>query len=99
MFFDFRLYFLLFTVSFVLQLSLYSEPNNEKQIPRNTAPNPFHLHTEERGAEKEKKFVMEVIQKQLEEERARIPKANPYPYTTDYPVVCKFLSNYILKYD
>ncbi|KAJ0826970.1 putative TPX2 central domain-containing protein [Helianthus annuus] len=52
-----------------------------------TAPNPFHLHTEERGAEKEKKFVMEVIHKQIEEERARIPKATPYPYTTDYPVV------------
>ncbi|KAM7503421.1 hypothetical protein LguiB_002325 [Lonicera macranthoides] len=69
------------------KLSLYSEPNNEKHILRNTAPNPFHLHTEERGAEKEKKFVMEVIQKQLEEERARIPKANPYPYTTDYPVL------------
>lgn len=43
-----------------------------------------------RGAEKEKKFVMELVQKQLEEERARLPKANPYPYTTDFPVVKKF---------
>ncbi|KAK2988497.1 hypothetical protein RJ640_014510 [Escallonia rubra] len=69
------------------KLSLNSEPHHEKQIIRNTAPNPFHLQTEERGAEKERKFVMEVIQKQLEEERARVPKANPYPYTTDYPVL------------
>ncbi|KAI6697328.1 hypothetical protein NL676_017447 [Syzygium grande] len=69
------------------KLSLNSEPRNEIPIPRNTAPNPFHLHTEERGAEKERKFVTELIQKQLEEERARIPKANPYPYTTDYPVI------------
>ncbi|XP_052178024.1 protein TPX2 isoform X2 [Diospyros lotus] len=69
------------------KLSLNSEPQHEKQIPRNTTLNPFHLRTEERGAEKERKFVMEVVQKQLEEERARIPKANPYPYTTDYPVI------------
>lgn len=30
---------------------------------------------------------MEIIEKQFQEERARVPKANPYPYTTDYPVV------------
>jgi targeting protein for Xklp2 len=30
---------------------------------------------------------MELVQKQMEEERARVPRANPYPYTTDYPVV------------
>ncbi|KAK9004607.1 hypothetical protein V6N11_042070 [Hibiscus sabdariffa] len=68
------------------KLSLNSESSHDL-IPRNTIPNPFHLHTEERGAEKEKKFVMEIIEKQLEEERARVPKANPYPYTTDYPVI------------
>ncbi|PQM34759.1 protein TPX2 [Prunus yedoensis var. nudiflora] len=60
---------------------------DKNPIPRNTIPNPFHLHTEERGAEKERKFITEVWQKQLEEERARVPKANPYPYTTDYPVI------------
>ncbi|CAJ1978904.1 unnamed protein product [Sphenostylis stenocarpa] len=70
------------------KLSLKSEPErNHNPIPRNTIPNPFHLHTEERGAEKEKKLIMELLHKQLEEEIARIPKANPYPYTTDYPVV------------
>ncbi|KAK9286020.1 hypothetical protein L1049_025223 [Liquidambar formosana] len=70
------------------KLSLNSEPRHENhQLPRITTPNPFHLCTEERGAEKERKFVMEVIQKQLDDERARIPKANPYPYTTDYPVI------------
>ncbi|XP_004305425.1 PREDICTED: protein TPX2-like [Fragaria vesca subsp. vesca] len=68
------------------KLSLNSEPQ-QNPIPRNTMPNPFHLHTEERGAEKEKKFITEVMQKQMEEERARVPKANPYPYTTDYPVI------------
>ncbi|XP_010522597.1 PREDICTED: protein TPX2 [Tarenaya hassleriana] len=62
------------------KLSLNSEPCHENHLPRNTAPNPFHLRTEERGAEKEKKFVTEIIQKQIEEERARVPKANPYPY-------------------
>ncbi|KAK9075100.1 hypothetical protein SSX86_003419 [Deinandra increscens subsp. villosa] len=69
------------------KLSLCSDTHSQKPIPRYTAPNPFHLHTEERGAVKEKKFVMEIIHKQVEEERARIPKATPYPYTTDYPVV------------
>ncbi|KFK42722.1 targeting protein for xklp2 [Arabis alpina] len=69
------------------KLSLNSESCHEKPLPRNTAPNPFHLRTEERGAEKEKKFVMEVTQKLIGDERARVPKATPYPYTTDYPVV------------
>ncbi|XP_011029042.1 PREDICTED: protein TPX2 [Populus euphratica] len=69
------------------KLSLRSEPILDNPIPRNTKPNPFHLHTEERGAEKERKFLMELVQKQMEEERARVPRANPYPYTTDYPVV------------
>ncbi|KAK0589405.1 hypothetical protein LWI29_013826 [Acer saccharum] len=68
------------------KLSLNSEPRHDKPLPRNTTPNPFHLYTEGRGAEKEMKFVMEVRHKQLEEEHARIPKATPYPYTTDYPV-------------
>ncbi|GMY10150.1 protein TPX2-like isoform X3 [Fagus crenata] len=69
------------------KLSLNSEPHHENTIPRNTNPNPFHLRTEERGVEKERRFVTELMQKQFEEERARIPKATPYPYTTDYPVV------------
>ncbi|KAI4322700.1 hypothetical protein L6164_022370 [Bauhinia variegata] len=70
------------------KLSLKFQPTyNSNPIPRNTTPNPFHLHTEERGAEKEKKLFVELMQKQWEEERARIPKANPYPYTTDYPVI------------
>ncbi|KAG5226314.1 protein TPX [Salix suchowensis] len=69
------------------KLSLRSEPIHDNPIPRKTQPNPFHLHTEERGAEKERKLFMELVQKQMEEERARVPRANPYPYTTDYPVV------------
>nr|VDC64545.1 unnamed protein product [Brassica rapa] len=69
------------------KLSLTSESCHEKPLPRITAPNPFNLRTEERGAEKEKKFVMEVTEKLIGDERARVPKATPYPYTTDYPVV------------
>ncbi|KAJ0229340.1 Protein TPX2 [Hirschfeldia incana] len=69
------------------KLSLTSESCHEKPLPRNTAPNPFNLRTEERGAEKEKKFVMEVTQKLIGDERSRVPKAKPYPYTTDFPLV------------
>ncbi|CAA2982168.1 TPX2 isoform X1 [Olea europaea subsp. europaea] len=69
------------------KLSINSEPHHDKPLPRITTPNPFHLHTEERGAEKENRIAMELMQKQLEEEMARIPKALPYPYTTDYPVI------------
>jgi targeting protein for Xklp2 len=49
----------------------------------------FLIMWQERGAEKEKKLIMELFQKELEEEATRVPKANPYPYTTDYPVVRK----------
>ncbi|CAN8311148.1 unnamed protein product [Cochlearia groenlandica] len=69
------------------KLSLTSESCHEKTLQRNTAPNPFHLRTDERGAEKQRKFVMEITQKLIGDERARVPKATPYPYTTDYPVV------------
>ncbi|GER43174.1 targeting protein for XKLP2, partial [Striga asiatica] len=75
-------------VELIDKLSINSEPHQEKKpLSRNTTPNPFHLHTEERGAQKEKRIAEELSQKQLEEERARIPKAHPYPYTTDYPVL------------
>ncbi|CAN4103303.1 unnamed protein product [Withania somnifera] len=69
------------------KLSLNSEPRNEKTALRSTRPNPFHLYTEERGEEKERKMFTELVQKQIEEERSRVPKATPYPYTTDYPVI------------
>ncbi|PHU07689.1 Protein TPX2 [Capsicum chinense] len=69
------------------KLSLNSQPPNDKTIPRNTKPNPFHLYTEERGVEKERKLFSELLQKQMEEERSRNPKATPYPYTTDYPMI------------
>ncbi|XP_010260277.1 PREDICTED: protein TPX2-like isoform X2 [Nelumbo nucifera] len=69
------------------KLSLSSEPRQDHQVLKLTTPNPFHLHTEERGAEKERRLAMELQQKQWQEEKARIPKATPYPYTTDYPVI------------
>ncbi|AEE27612.1 targeting protein for XKLP2 [Arabidopsis thaliana] len=72
--------------------------NTKKHI---TIPQEFHFATDERisrpesvldifdkerGAEKEKKFYMELMYKKLGDVKARVPKANPYPYTTDYPV-------------
>ncbi|XP_060201750.1 protein TPX2-like isoform X2 [Lycium barbarum] len=69
------------------KLSLGSESQNDKRIPRNTIPDPFRLSTEERGTEKERKLFTELLHKQIEEERSRIRKATPYPYTTDYPVI------------
>ncbi|CAH2046502.1 unnamed protein product [Thlaspi arvense] len=68
------------------KLSLNSESCREKPLQRNTTPNPFLLRTEERGAEKQKKFVRNVMHNQIEAEKVRTPKATPYPYTTDYPV-------------
>ncbi|KAG7011981.1 Protein TPX2, partial [Cucurbita argyrosperma subsp. argyrosperma] len=82
---DFK--YVIILVFFPLQLSISSETRSENPLPRNTKPNPFHLYTEERGAEKERKFFMGLVHKQLEEERAVIPRAKPYPYTTDYPVM------------
>ncbi|KAL1355885.1 hypothetical protein HN51_007848 [Arachis hypogaea] len=70
-----------------LSLKSSESARSHNALPRNTTPNPFHLHTEERGAEKEKRLLVELLTKQWEEERARVPKANPYPYTTDYPVI------------
>ncbi|MQM19388.1 hypothetical protein Taro_052392 [Colocasia esculenta] len=45
------------------------------------------LFDKERGLDKGTQFTLQLVQKEIEEERARIPKANPYPYTTDYPVI------------
>ncbi|ONK74918.1 uncharacterized protein A4U43_C03F11450 [Asparagus officinalis] len=66
--------------------------NKKAQI---TTPQEFHFATDERlgppladrGFEKERQFSVQLLQKQLEEEKARIPEANPYPYTTDYPTM------------
>uniref|UniRef100_A0ACD5UMZ2 Uncharacterized protein n=1 Tax=Avena sativa TaxID=4498 RepID=A0ACD5UMZ2_AVESA len=72
------------------KLSLYSESSSyhdKKDVPRLTIPNPFNLHTDERGHDKERQLEAQLLQKKLEEEKARKFKANPYPYTTDYPVV------------
>ncbi|PAN14095.1 hypothetical protein PAHAL_2G383800 [Panicum hallii] len=72
------------------KLSLYSDcssQSNRQDVPRLTRPNPFNLHTEERGHLKERQLEAQLLQKKMEEEKARVHKANPYPYTTDYPVV------------
>ncbi|KAG2645569.1 hypothetical protein PVAP13_2KG431700 [Panicum virgatum] len=72
------------------KLSLHSDcssQSNRQDVPRVTRPNPFNLHTEERGHLKEMQLEAQLLQKKMEEEKARVHKANPYPYTTDYPVV------------
>eukprot|EP01018_Ginkgo_biloba_P016911 Gb_32374 [translate_table: standard] len=73
------------------KLSLNSEPNEDlvprPAVPQLTVPQPFHLLTEERGAEKERKFMLELLQNEQKEQEARIPKANPLPYTIDYPII------------
>ncbi|CAN6168217.1 unnamed protein product [Urochloa humidicola] len=72
------------------KLSLHSDcssNSNRQDVPRRTRPNPFNLHTEERGHLKERQLEAQLLQKKMEEEKARVHKANPYPYTTDYPVV------------
>lgn len=68
------------------KLSLNSE-SHEDAVCRPTVPKPFHLLTEERGAEKERKFMLELQEQKRKEEEARIPKAKPLPYTIDYPVI------------
>lgn len=68
------------------KLSLNSEPYHDP-VSRLTVPHPFHLLTEELGAEKEMKFVTKLLEGEEKEQEARIPKANPYPYTTDYPLI------------
>ncbi|KAG6525092.1 hypothetical protein ZIOFF_015044 [Zingiber officinale] len=69
-------------------LSLHPESyHGKKEVPKITKPNPFHLRTEERGLEKEKHFAGQLFQKDLEEEKNRIPRASTYPYTTDFPVM------------
>lgn len=37
-----------------------------------------------------------MMEKEMEEEKARVPRANPYPYTTDYPVVQKIIHILVL---
>ncbi|WOK91848.1 protein TPX2-like isoform X1 [Canna indica] len=71
------------------KLSLHSRFSNHdnEEVPRVTIPNPFHLRTEERGLEKERHFEEQLLQKELEDKKAKILKAHPYPYTTDYPVL------------
>eukprot|EP01018_Ginkgo_biloba_P001561 Gb_27943 [translate_table: standard] len=55
--------------------------------PQPTRIQPFHLLTEDRGAEKEKRFELLLLENERREQEARIPKANPLPYTTDCPVI------------
>lgn len=60
------------------KLSLYSESSSyhdKKDMPRLTIPNPFNLHTDERGHDKERQLEAQLLQKKLEEEKARKFKA------------------------
>ncbi|KAI5074743.1 hypothetical protein GOP47_0010704 [Adiantum capillus-veneris] len=72
-------------------LDLFSKlsinPQNENQPPKLTKPEPFHLLTEDRGQKKVDQMLIELKDNQLRELEQRIPKANPLPFTTDYPEV------------
>ncbi|KAL3692098.1 hypothetical protein R1sor_005749 [Riccia sorocarpa] len=54
---------------------------------RPTVPEPFHLETENRGVLKEMKFMQEVLQREQDEIKKRVPKAHPLPFTTDIPAI------------
>jgi len=49
----------------------------------------MHPWLQERGHLKERQLEAQLLQNKMEEEKARVHKANPYPYTTDYPMVCE----------
>ncbi|CAH1439417.1 unnamed protein product [Lactuca virosa] len=49
------------------KITLCLKSHNKKLIPRNTISRPFHFQTEERGAQKESKFVVKILHKQIEE--------------------------------
>ncbi|PWZ12782.1 Protein TPX2 [Zea mays] len=67
------------------KLSLHSEcssNSNRQGVPRCTIPNPFSLQTEERGQLKERQLEAQLLQKKVEEEKARVPpKPEPKPCT------------------
>ncbi|KAG6530653.1 hypothetical protein ZIOFF_012896 [Zingiber officinale] len=65
--------------SFLLSFSFFCTSHSQLHL--------LFYSLQERGLEKEKQLAKQVLYKELEEERARIPKANPYPYTTDFPVM------------
>ncbi|MCD7466857.1 hypothetical protein HAX54_003900 [Datura stramonium] len=68
-------------------LSLNSEPRNEKTIPRNTRPNPFHLYTQRKEElRKRGNCSLNFYRNRLKKRSQEFPK-HPYPYTTDYPVI------------
>ncbi|MCO5608455.1 hypothetical protein L7F22_062665 [Adiantum nelumboides] len=67
------------------KLSINSQ--NENQPPKSTKREPFHLLTEDRGQKKANRMLTELKDNQLREQEQRIPKANPLPFTTDYPEV------------
>lgn len=48
----------------------------------------MHPLFQERGQLKERQLEAHLLQK-MEEEKAKVHKASPYPYTTDYPMVCE----------
>ncbi|KAG0588788.1 hypothetical protein KC19_2G269000 [Ceratodon purpureus] len=70
----------------ILKLSL-SKPNKVEPVLRPTIPKPFHLATDDRGLAKGMRDIQERIQQQQMEVDARIPIANPLPWTTDFPEV------------
>lgn len=55
--------------------------------PRSRKPVPFHLQTDVLGLAKKMKMIQEQVEREQREAKARIPKAQLLPYTTDYPII------------
>ncbi|KAG0554725.1 hypothetical protein KC19_12G114100 [Ceratodon purpureus] len=68
------------------KLSLRRELSAEV-TQRPTAPKPFHLASDDRGLAKKMRMIQEQIERDQKEAEARIPKAQPLPYTTKSPII------------
>ncbi|XP_073386695.1 protein TPX2 isoform X1 [Physcomitrium patens] len=68
------------------KLTLNREPTSEAVKPTRP-PKPFHLATDDRGLAKKMKMIQEQIERDQKEAEARIPKAQPLPYTTKSPII------------
>lgn len=68
------------------KLSLKREQSAEVSH-RPTAPVPFKLASDDRGLAKKMRMIQEQIEREQKEAEARIPKAQPLPYTTKSPII------------
>ncbi|KAG6383195.1 hypothetical protein SASPL_157060 [Salvia splendens] len=68
-------------------VDLFDKNLNVRSLSLETLHQIHSISTQRKEGREERRIAAELMQKQLEEERARIPRAHPYPYTTDFPVI------------